>query len=161
TNVAQAVEALRMQTQVDVANRLPIVGEWLARRLERDERGLAIAPALPLLDTSRWAWGGESLLVAEFEVPPAMTGKPHSLRIGVQVGLTVGKGEGVRGLEGASTPRAVDDDRGYSLRIAELVARAGTEFELTRHSLKARVEQVREKLAVNETKRQSGIMRIE
>lgn len=161
TNVAQAVEALRMQTQVDVANRLPIVGEWLARRLERDERGLAIAPALPLLDTSRWAWGGESLLIAEFEVPPAMTGKPHSLRVGAQGGWTLHNEDGVQVLQGASTTRAVDNDSGYSLRIAELVARPGTEFELTRHSLKARVEQVREKLAVNETKRQSGIMRIE
>ncbi|NLD68713.1 MAG: hypothetical protein GX644_07835, partial [Limnobacter sp.] len=55
SNVTQAVEALGLQTEVAVENRLPIVGDWLARRLERDDRGLAIAPAIPLLGSGAWA----------------------------------------------------------------------------------------------------------
>jgi len=161
TNVAQAVEALRLQSEAQVANRLPVIGNWLARRLERDDAGLAIAPALPLIDASRWAWGGESLLLAEFEVPPEMQGRPYSLRIGEQGRWTLHDEEGARVLQGDASSRAANESTGYSLRMAELTANPGTEFELKRHSLKARVEQVRSGLNVSEAKRQSGIMRIE
>src|SRR5690606_518602 len=77
TNVTRAVEALRLQSDAEVENRLPLIGDWLSRRLERDENGLAIPPTLPLVDPADWAWGGERLLLAEFEVPPERVGQPH------------------------------------------------------------------------------------
>lgn len=160
TNVGRAVEALRMQSDVEVANRLPVIGDWLARRLERDEHGLALAPALPLIDAGRWAWGGERLMLAEFEVPHRMLGEPLLLTIGEAGSWTLHDEEGALVLEGAGA-RAADEQAGYALRIAELVAHPGTQFELRRHSLAARVDQIRKNLRVSETKRQSGIMRIE
>ncbi|MCO5101734.1 MAG: polysaccharide biosynthesis tyrosine autokinase [Burkholderiaceae bacterium] len=160
TNVSAAVEALRLYSDVEVANRLPLVGEWLARRLDRDAEGLAIAPALPLVDPSAWAWGGERLMLAEFEVPPERLGLPMRLEIGENNRWTLRDEDDAPVLEGNDGTRAANDN-GYALRIAELVARPGTQFELRRQSIVARVDQIRKDMRVAETKRQSGIMRIE
>lgn len=161
TNVTRAVEALRLQSDVEVANRLPLVGNLLARRLGRDDNGLAIAPSLPLVDPANWAWGGERLLLAEFETPPQQYGQPHQLAIGNDGAWTLLDADGRPVLQGRIGPRSENAGLGYALRIAELVARPGTRFTLRRYSTAARVEQVREDLRVSETKRQSGIMRIE
>ncbi len=161
TNVSNAVQALRLHSDVEVANRLPLIGEWLAPRLERDDNGLAIAPMLPLIDAAGWAWGGERLLLDEFEVPVEQLGNPHRLAIGEDGRWTLRDENDNVVLQGATEARAANEATGYALRIAELAAHSGTEFELTRHSLPARVDQIRQDLRVAETKRQSGIMRIE
>jgi len=161
SNVTRAVEALRLQADVEVENRLPLVGSWLARKLERDDNGLAIAPSLPLVDPANWAWGGERLLLAEFETPPQQYGQPHQLAIGEDGAWTLLDPDGQLVLQGRTGPRSENAGLGYALRIAELVARPGTRFALKRYSTGARVEQVRDDLRVSETKRQSGIMRIE
>ncbi len=161
TNVTRAVEALRLQSEVEVENRLPLLGNWLARRLERDDNGLAIAPSLPMVDPANWAWGGERLLLAEFETPPQQYGKPHLLAIGADGAWTLLDPDGELVLQGRSGPRSENAGLGYALRIAELVARPGTRFTLRRYSTTARAEQIRTDLRVSETKRQSGIMRVE
>jgi len=161
SNVTRAVEALRLQSDAEVENRLPLIGDWLSRRLERDANGLAVPPDLPMVDAADWAWGGERLLMAEFEVPPERLGQAHVLRVSGNGAWTLETEDGEHVLEGRVGPRAENAGMGYALRIAELVARPGTRFTLRRHSLLARVEQIRTGLRVSETKRQSGIMRIE
>lgn len=158
-NVTRAVEALRLLSDARVENRLPLVGNWFANRLARDDSGLAIAPALPMVDPERWAWGGERLLLAEFEVPPERLGEPHRLTIGQDGAWTLLDDDGALVLQGRAGARA--ENAGYALRIAELVARPGTRFRLRRHSMWTRVDQIRTELRVSETKRQSGIMRVE
>lgn len=161
TNVSRAVEALRLQSDVEVENRLPLVGNWLARKLERDDNGLAIAPRLPLVNPAHWAWGGERLLLAEFEAPPQQYGEPHLLTVGEDGTWTLLDPDEQLVLQGRVGTRSENAGMGYALRIAELVARPGTRFTLRRYSLTARAEQIRDDLRVSETKRQSGIMRVE
>ncbi len=160
TNVSQAIATLQLYTDVRVANRFPLVGEWLSRRLETGADGLTVAPALPLVDAGRWAWGGEELVVAEFQLPTAALGKPHWLTIGDGGHWTLRDDDDVIVLQGSDTTQAVTKD-GYTLQIASVTAHAGTVFELKRYSPEARVEQVRKNLVVAETKRQSGVMRVE
>lgn len=160
TNVTRAVEALRLQSEAEVHNRLPIIGDWLSRRLERDADGLAIAPALPLIDPSDWAWGGERIQLAEFEVPRDQLGQAHRLVIDNDHSWTLETEEGQRVLEGKPGIQS-RNEAGYVLRVGELNARPGTVFTVRRHQLLDRVEQIRSNLRVSETKRQSGIMRIE
>ena len=161
TNVSRAVEALRLQSEAEVENRLPLVGNWLARKLERDDNGLAIAPRLPLVNPAHWAWGGERLLLAEFEAPPQQYGEPHLLTVGEDGTWTLLDPDEQLVLQGRVGTRSENAGMGYALRIAELVARPGTRFTLRRYSLTARAEQIRDDLRVSETKRQSGIMRVE
>ncbi|MCL4773717.1 MAG: polysaccharide biosynthesis tyrosine autokinase [Burkholderiaceae bacterium] len=161
SNVTRAVEALRLQSDVEVENRLPLLGNWLARRLERDDHGLAIAPRLPLVDAANWAWGGERLLLAEFDVPPERLGLEHTLAAGDDGAWRLLDPDGELVLQGRIGARSENAGLGYALRIAELVARPGTRFTLRRYSMATRVEQIRDDLRVSETKRQSGIMRIE
>jgi tyrosine-protein kinase Etk/Wzc len=161
TNVSAVVESLHLQTDVVVANRLPLVGGWLARRLPHDDDGLAIAPALPLVDSTAWAWGGERLTLAEFTVPDEALGKTRTLTLGAGGSWVLRDDEGAILLEGKGDALAVNEADGYRLRIEEHAARPGTVFALTRYSLNSRVAQIRAALSVAETKRQSGIMRIE
>ncbi|HLS54441.1 MAG TPA: polysaccharide biosynthesis tyrosine autokinase [Zeimonas sp.] len=160
-NVTRAVEALRLQTEAEVENRLPVIGGWLARRLERDDAGLAIAPELPMIDPANWAWGGERLLLAEFDVPPEQLGNEHTLVVGDDGAWRLLDPDGELVLQGRAGARSENAGLGYALRVAELAARPGTRFTLRRHSLQSRAEQIRIDLRVSETKRQSGIMRVE
>lgn len=160
TNVSQAVETLQLYTDVRVVNRFPLIGEWLSRRLETDADGLAIAPALPLVNPERWAWGGEELVISEFQVPEQQLGEPHRLTIETGGRWTLRNDDDVVVLQGAETAHP-DTDNGYTLQIASLTARPGTVFELKRYSPGERVAKIREDLVVAETKRQSGVMRIE
>src|SRR5690606_36609828 len=160
-NVTRAVEALRLQTEAEVENRLPVIGGWLARRLERDDAGLATAPELPMIDPANWAWGGERLLLAEFDVPPEQLGNEHTLVVGDDGAWRLLDPDGELVLQGRAGARSENAGLGYALRVAELAARPGTRFTLRRHSLQSRAEQIRIDLRVSETKRQSGIMRVE
>lgn len=161
SNVAAAVVALDYHTDVAVANRAPLVGDWLASRLERDASGLARAPALPFVGTADWAWGGERLALAEFTVPLRASGRRHELEIGNGGEWALRNEDGQVVLHGRDRTRAADEGTGYALRIDDVLARPGTRFELRRFSTGERVEQLRAKLRVAETKRQSGIMRVE
>lgn len=161
TNVGHAVQALQLQTTVKVDNRFPIFGTFLTRHLARDTHGLAIAPALPGIDTTRWAWGGEQLTLAEFKAPADQLGTPHTLELGANRHWILYDQNGALVLEGQAQERAANANGTYALQIAELSAHPATRFELTPWSSNARVEQIRENLRVSETKRQSGIMRVE
>ena len=55
--VGRAVDALRANIQIAVENRIPVIGGWISRVLNKDEDGLVE----PLWNSERWAWGGEQL----------------------------------------------------------------------------------------------------
>jgi tyrosine-protein kinase Etk/Wzc len=161
TNITRALEAAHLQSDFEVENRLPLLGGWLARRLERDASGLAIAPQWPLINPANWAWGGERLQIAEFETPASQYGEPHQLAIYKGGAWALLDPDGKLVFDGHVGVRSENAARGYSLNIAELVARPGTRFTLRRYSTARRVALVRTDLRISETKRQSGIMRLE
>ena len=103
--IGRAVETELAHTNIQVAGRLPLVGGWLARMLERGPNGLV----KPLWDGSRIAWGGESIAIDEFVVPQRYYGKTFELVAGAADTWSLQDPEGavvLQGKTGQSTQSA-------------------------------------------------------
>lgn len=161
TNIEQALRTARLCGETRVANRLPVVGEWLARNLRRDADGLAIPPALPLVRTADWSWGGERIEFTNLVMPRMAYNRQHDLLIGAEGTWVLYGVDGTAVLEGKIGARSENPATGYELEIAELVAHPGTRFAMTRQSTTGRVAAVRRRLRVSETQSNSGVIRVE
>lgn len=76
----QAIQATHANITVEVANRFPLIGQWLARRYEAGmeaEDGVAE----PVLGLGSFAWGGEELSLAEIALPRRALGKDFFIQI--------------------------------------------------------------------------------
>src|SRR5699024_7289462 len=60
-----AVEATQANTRVRVLNRIPVLGALMARHHEREHEDLAA----PFLGLDGLAWGGERVVLEEFQLP--------------------------------------------------------------------------------------------
>nr|MBF0684845.1 hypothetical protein [Pseudomonas sp.] len=60
----QAIESTQADISIKVANRFPIIGDWVARRNE-GRQGIAPAP----FGLDRYSWGGERLALSQFDIP--------------------------------------------------------------------------------------------
>ena len=67
-----AIAASRADLDIEVANRLPLIGDWVARRYARSG---AHGPAPAPLGLNWFAWGGEAIELANFDIPPAWYGE--------------------------------------------------------------------------------------
>lgn len=137
----------------------PVIGESLARR--HDSRD---GVATPWLWLGRWAWGGEKLKVATFDVPDRYLDKEFTL-IALDEGrfrllgpkdemLVEGKiGKTVTADMGEATPVAI--------RLDELEANPGTHFELTRKTALAAIETLQKAFSVREVSKDTDILSVE
>lgn len=152
--VEDAVRTLHL----DIAARpryLPVIGGWLAARHSGK------APAPPRLGLPQYAWGGESITMSLFDTPAKYYKQPFVLTVEGERSYSLRDPAGALVLNG----RVGEETGGAStlgpvrVRIDHLVARPGTQFELTRASTLATVESVQRALAVGETALQSGVIR--
>src|SRR5690606_32458921 len=84
----QAIKATQADIEIRVANRFPIIGDWAARRHE-GEPGLA--PAWFGLEA--YAWGGEQLELAQFDIPDHAYGASFQL-MATETGFSLADAEG-------------------------------------------------------------------
>lgn len=152
--VEDAVRTLHL----DIAARpryLPVIGGWLAARHSGK------TPAPPQLGLPQYAWGGESITMSLFDTPAKYYKQPFVLTVEGERSYSLRDPAGALVLNG----RVGEETGGAStlgpvrVRIDHLVARPGTQFELTRASTLATVESVQRALAVGETALQSGVIR--
>lgn len=157
TVIGEAVEALKGNINVSVDNRLPLVGRWLARVLDKGSDGLVI----PLWANSSLAWGGEELKMLRMVVPPKMYGEPLFLVIGADQAWTLSNEEGKLLITGQGLDQEFASlDKQYFLALAQIKARPGTVFKITFFSLQSQVAKVLSSVTAAETKRQSNIINI-
>ena len=154
--IGRAVEAELAHTSVKVANRLPLIGGWLARLSQRGSDGLAN----PLWEWGNIAWGGESLDIDEFAVPERYFGKPFALIAGAEGAWSLIDSEGVTVLQGKAGQSARSSDGKFKLWIAAMKARPANRFEITRYSVPSRINQMLGQMTATETKRQSSILKL-
>ena len=157
TVIGEAVEALKANINVTVDNRLPLVGGWLARILDKGSDGLVI----PLWGNSSLAWGGEELKILRMVVPPKMYDEPLYLSVGADQAWTLSNEEGKLLIGGQGLDQEfASADRQYFLALANIKARQGTVFKLKVFSLQSQVAAVLSRMSAAETKRQSNIINI-
>jgi tyrosine-protein kinase Etk/Wzc len=135
---------------------LPILGGAVARR--RDSEG----PSSPLFGLTRYAWGGERIVVQRFDVPPAMLGQAFTLvaQAGGAYELYGPEREpvatGVVGAPSKPLPGSIQ----ASILITELAARPGTEFVVTREARLTVMETLQQHLNVAEKGKKTGVIRL-
>lgn len=137
----------------------PVIGETLARKHDAHD-GLAA----PWLGLNRWAWGGEKLKVATFTVPDRYLDKEFTL-IALAEGrfrLLSPKDEV---LADGTVGEWVNADMGeagqVSLKLTELKANPGTQFELTRKTSLAAIETLQKAFSVKEVSKDTDILSVE
>jgi tyrosine-protein kinase Etk/Wzc len=154
TVLTQAMDATVAQADVSVKNHVPVIGGFLGSILGKEPDGLVA----PLLDKPFWAWGGEHVEFAAFDVPDAQLGKKLQFDY-VEAGhWSLKDREGRELMTGVvGTPGSAN---GFTVNVRKITARPGTEFVVQRYATQARLEQIQKKFSVTETKRQSGIIQL-
>ena len=140
-------------------NYFPIIGEALARRHDAHD-GVAEA----WLGFSRWAWGGEKLNIATFNVPDRYLDKEFTL-VALEKGrfrLVGPKGEDlVEGQVGETVTADMGEEVPVAIKISELAAHPGTHFELTRRTSLAAIETLQKAFFVKEISKDTDILSVE
>jgi tyrosine-protein kinase Etk/Wzc len=149
--IGAAVDNLRLDVVAEPL-RLPLVGDWFARRFVPAAEG-DTAPAPLGLDG--YGWGGERITVFRLEVPPALVGEELELVAGEDGHFSLHY-DGAALLEGRAGVEVAG--RGVRLQLAELVARPGSRFTLRRDDRLNTVRGYQEVLEVAERGRDSGII---
>lgn len=157
TVIGEAVEALKANINITVDNRLPLVGNWLARILDKGPDGLAI----PLWANSNLAWGGEDLQILRMVVPPKAYGETLFLKIGADQAWTLSDEEGKILISGQGLDQEfASADQQYFLALSKIRARPGTVFKIRYFSIQSQIATVKASVVAAETKRQSNIINI-
>jgi tyrosine-protein kinase Etk/Wzc len=153
--VEEAVRALHLDV-VAAPHRMPLIGEWFARRAP------AGAPADPVMGLKQFAWGGESLDVTQFDVPAALRDRPFRLQVGNGGAFELSDQDGHAVLQGRVGTESKGTTRygPVTLNVGQMVARAGTSFDLRQASTQQTTAALREALVINEKAKQSGIVGI-
>jgi len=153
-----AVEASGADIDIEVANRMPLIGRAYARwHAASGQGGVADAP----LGLTSFAWGGEQLRLATFEVPPAQLDSKFTLR-GMGSNWELFDEDGQRVAQGkVGTLASFDiDGRAARVLVAEMIGAPGVQFQIERHSPSVVYEELLKKVQINESTRQSGVIRI-
>ena len=137
----------------------PIIGETLARWHDVHE-----GPAGAWWGFGRWAWGGEKLKVASFDVPERFLGEEFTIIAldGGRYQLLSPKDELlVEGKVGASFKADVGEGAPIIIMISELKAHPGTHFELTRKTQLTAIETLKKAIGVKEASKDTDILNVE
>ena len=159
TVVGEAIEATNANVVISIDNRLPIIGGWLSRILDKDAEGFT-KPLWGDGKNSSIAWGGEVIKLEGILLPQKMYGETLFLKAGLNQSWILEDNLGNKILQGQGTKPSHSDDQQFSLTIDTLKARAGTVFKIRVTSLQSSIANVLNRMTATETKRQSGIIKL-
>lgn len=153
--VEETVRSLQLYVNA-TPHRFPLIGTLIARQAP------AGSPASPFLGMSSFAWGGESLGVAQFDVPAALYDQPFKLMVGAGQAFELRDADGhtvLRGHVGIAEQGATRFGS-VQLRVDNMIARAGTSFNLRRSSTQLTTADLQSALNISEKAKQSGIVAV-
>jgi tyrosine-protein kinase Etk/Wzc len=130
----------------------PLIGNGIARRYLGQE------PNEALFGLSSYAWGGERIQVDSLEVPRHFQDETLELIAGESGTFTLLDLDDNPVLQGTTGIRA--SDNGFSIYIAQLKARPGTRFAVTKRSTESSISILREAYRVRERGKKSGVLEL-
>ena len=155
--IGRAVDDLHANIEVEVDNRIPLLGGLLARVLPKDADGLV----KPLWQGERFAWGGERISIDELVVPPSLFGKKLVVSVEMENRWKLLGPEGQILASGLADGKMVAGDDGrIRVDITKIRARPGTRIRVVVFSIQSRINQILRDLVVSESKRQSSILKL-
>ena len=156
--LGKVVENLNLMVEYSPSY-FPIIGETLARR-----HNVHDGIATPWWGFGRWAWGGENLKIATFNVPDRYLDKEFTL-IALEddrFSLLGPKDEVlVEGRIGETVTTDIGEATPVVIKIAELAAHPDTHFELTRKTSLAAIETLQKVFSVKEVSKDTDILSVE
>jgi tyrosine-protein kinase Etk/Wzc len=155
----KAVAASGADIDIEVANRMPFIGRAYARWHATTQDG-GVAP--PPLGLTSYAWGGERLRLATFELPPAALDREFTL-VGNGSNWDLYDDDGHRVAQGkvGTLSSFLLDGQAARMLVAQMLGAPGVRFTIERHSPAVVYEELlKKKLQVTESTRQSGVIRI-
>lgn len=153
--IGRAIDAIGADLEIRVQGRLPLLGEFLARRSKLGPDGLVP----PLFPGANFAWGGEELLLDEFVVPEGLRGAKFLLVAGEAGQWSLLDESEVEILRGKLGEMRSAFKGAVRVRVTGLRARPGTRFLVSRKPLIAEVRNVAKSLSAREASRQSNVIR--
>jgi tyrosine-protein kinase Etk/Wzc len=130
----------------------PLIGRAIARRYDGEQ------PNSPWFGLSSFAWGGERIQVDSLDVPLHALDEAHELVAGAGGSFEIFDEDDQLVLAGKAGTRA--SNKGYSVFIAELVARPGTRFNLAKLSPETAIENLRKFYSVKERGKKTGVLEL-
>lgn len=156
--LGKVVDNLNLVVEV-APHYFPLIGESLARRHDSHDE---VAGAW--WGFSRWAWGGEKLKVATFNVPDRYLDKEFTV-VALEAGgflLLSPKSEVLaEGRRGETIRVDVGEISPIVIKLDELLAHPGTHFELVRRTSLAAIETLQKAFSVKEVSKDTDILSVE
>ncbi|WP_325437303.1 polysaccharide biosynthesis tyrosine autokinase [Pseudomonas nitroreducens] len=150
--LGKAVELLKLDI-VAKPKRMPLIGDYLARRYQ-PEAGQTLAA--PWLGMGAYGWGGEQIKVFSLDVPEEYLGEPLTLVADGGDAYHLLNADGQLLLRGELKKPVLE--KGFSIEVDELVARPGTEFIVAKNRLLTTTLNYQKLLKVAEAGKDSGII---
>ncbi|WNW09652.1 polysaccharide biosynthesis tyrosine autokinase [Pseudomonas sp. DTU_2021_1001937_2_SI_NGA_ILE_001] len=150
--LVKVVDDLRLNIEAS-PDRLPVIGAWLFRRFQPEYPGQLAEPWFGL---DGYAWGGEKLDVFQLSVPEALLGESLKLVAGKTGQYQLLDADGNLLLNGVV--RRSSQGHGVTIQVAELNARPGTEFTLSRQRTLSSALLWQDRLKITEAGKDSGII---
>ncbi|MFM0395717.1 polysaccharide biosynthesis tyrosine autokinase [Paraburkholderia phytofirmans] len=153
--VNEAVRGLHLDINVK-PHYFPVIGAPIARRAPGD--GLAV----PMLGLSRFAWGGEKLDMAQFDVPRKLYKRAFTIVAEANQHFELRDPDGNTVLHGrvGNAEHGQTLDGPVEVTVAGMVANVGTAFDLSRSSTQLTIENLQKSLDIKEKVKQSGIISV-
>jgi tyrosine-protein kinase Etk/Wzc len=149
--LGRVVEKLKLDL-IATPKTFPLIGGTIARRYAGE------APNTPLLGLSSYAWGGEVIQVDSLDVPRPYLDQQLILTMGEAGAFSIADTGNEVVLKGTVGTRA--SSNGFSVFIAQIKARPDTRFRLTKLSAESAIADIRNKYAVKERGKKSGVLEL-
>jgi tyrosine-protein kinase Etk/Wzc len=149
--LGRVVEKLKLDL-IATPKTFPLIGGTIARRYAGE------APNTPLLGLSSYAWGGEVIQVDSLDVPRPYLDQQLILTLGEAGAFSIADKDDEVVLKGTVGTRA--SSNGFSVFIAQIKARPDTRFRLTKLSAESAIADIRNKYAVKERGKKSGVLEL-
>ena len=151
----RAIEASGQVTEILVPDRVPLVGDWISRRISLRGADALVRRLLPL----DYEWGGEELRLGEFNVPEIFLNRTFVLTADGDGGWVLRGPDGAFIARGRVGREVQSADGAVQIRVDSLRARPGNRFLVTRYDLLTRIRALAPGLAISEVARQSNVIR--
>lgn len=157
--IRAVVDKLGLRTAAE-PEYFPLLGRTIARwtgGADSDQ------PAPPLLGLGSYAWGGERIVVRDFNVPRGLEDQQFEIVAAAAGGYELWSPDGDRLGAGKAGERLNAQAYGQPLSVfvQELVARPGTRFALTRYGWSTILRDIDDRLTVQEQTKDSGIIQVQ
>jgi tyrosine-protein kinase Etk/Wzc len=162
--VVSAITAVNANAQISVDNYFPIIGRAIAQRHSPTSNVLA----KPLFGLSSYAWGGERLELARFDVPETRDNDPFFLTIEPNNRWTLtssGKSVVASGAVGELVKFQVGGEAGANegrgqIFVSNYLGRPGTTFRIVWRPLPETYEALSKKVSAEQTTKDSSMIRV-